>query len=642
MAQPPAYERSTSFANYQSANPSAPLPGADVDAELNNIKITLDALLANIAQIQRDDGDLGNETVGREQLKADLNIGFNQPTAWATDTAYAATVDSVFFAGIFYRCIEDHTSDVFADDLAAEKWEEIADLTSVPLATAAQIEVTPTGDITGTDVQAALAELAADPETEVASGAVTPIGGAKTSRVAITGTTTITAFDTVANRLRFVRFADALTLTHGASLALPGGVNVATEANDTALFVSDSLGAWRCAAYRRANDLPVTLVEQTVASAATADIGTLRARRVTITGTTSITSFGAATNRVVFGRFEGALTLTHHSTSLILPGGKDISTAAGDCFVAASDASGNWRVLVYTRANGHSLRTAYDTIASASTTDLGSKHAEELSISGTTTINSFGSSAPNGARKSLRFEGELTLTHNGTSLILPTGANIATAAGDTAVFRHEGSGNWRCTNYQAAGAPVKVASQSSAEAGTAQTGLMDQLRTKQAIKALAPFGSQLLHVREEQTAGTNGGRFTSGSFVKRTLNTTLTNQISEASISSSVITLPAGRYYIEARAPGVGVSGFVTRFKARLRNTTDNADVLIGASVSVASSGATGSVDATVSGQFTLAAQKTLEFQHRTENTQADTGLGEPANLGAVEVYAEVKIWKLD
>ncbi len=450
MAQPTAYERSTSFANYQAANPSAPLPGAAIDAELNNIKSTLDALLSNIALIQRDDGDLGNETVGREQLKADISIGFNQPTAWATGTLYANLVDSVFFSGIFYRCTEDHTSGVFATDLAAGKWEEIADLTSVPLATAGQIEFSPTGDVTGLNVQDAIAELAIDQETDVASGTVTPIGGAKTSRVQITGTTAITAFDTVANRVRYVRFAAALTLTHGSSLALPANTNIVTEAGDMALFVSDALGAWRCFQYWRANDVPLSLVEQTVASASTADLGAARGRRVTITGTTTITSFGTAANRIVFGRFEGALTLTHDGTTLILPGGKNITTTAGDCFIAASDASGNWRVYAYVRANGHSLRVAYDTIASASTTELGSKHAEQISISGTTTITAFGSTAPTGARKDVRFEDALLLTHNGTSLILPAAGNITTAAGDTASFRHEGSGNWRCISYQRA------------------------------------------------------------------------------------------------------------------------------------------------------------------------------------------------
>lgn len=92
---------------------------------------------------------------------------------------------------------------------------------------------------------------------------------------------------------------------------------------------------------------------------------------------------------------------------------------------------------------------ASDTIASATTTDLGSKAAQYLSVTGTTTITGLGT-VKAGTIKFLKFDGALTLTHNGTSLIIPGAANITTAAGDTAVMVSEGSGNWRCVNYQRA------------------------------------------------------------------------------------------------------------------------------------------------------------------------------------------------
>lgn len=90
----------------------------------------------------------------------------------------------------------------------------------------------------------------------------------------------------------------------------------------------------------------------TVASASTTDIGAIATDRVSITGTTTITSFGSTPNQVRFGTFAGALTLTHNATSLILPSGASITTAAGDSFTAASDSSGNWRVLHYSKADG--------------------------------------------------------------------------------------------------------------------------------------------------------------------------------------------------------------------------------------------------------------------------------------------------
>jgi len=88
--------------------------------------------------------------------------------------------------------------------------------------------------------------------------------------------------------------------------------------------------------------------------------------------------------------------------------------------------------------------------ASATTVDLGSTAETFLTITGTTNISSFGTSAPPGAAKVLTFAGALTLTYNATSLILPTGANIVTAAGDTAIAVPLGGGNWRVVSYSRA------------------------------------------------------------------------------------------------------------------------------------------------------------------------------------------------
>lgn len=101
---------------------------------------------------------------------------------------------------------------------------------------------------------------------------------------------------------------------------------------------------------------------------------------------------------------------------------------------------------------------ANTTLASATTTDLGSKPEAYLTVSGVTTITSLGSSAKVGTIHVVTFSGILTLTHNGASLILPTAANIATAAGDTAWFAYLGSGNWKCLNYMlASGASLSTA-----------------------------------------------------------------------------------------------------------------------------------------------------------------------------------------
>ena len=71
-----------------------------------------------------------------------------------------------------------------------------------------------------------------------------------------------------------------------------------------------------------------------------------------VTGTTTITSiehtadaFGIGS--IIMLQFDGALTLTHHATDLILPGAANITTAAGDTALFQKYASGDWRCISY-------------------------------------------------------------------------------------------------------------------------------------------------------------------------------------------------------------------------------------------------------------------------------------------------------
>ena len=88
-------------------------------------------------------------------------------------------------------------------------------------------------------------------------------------------------------------------------------------------------------------------------------------------------------------------------------------------------------------------------VASAGTTDIGAAASNNVRITGITTITSFGTAA-SGITRQLRFAAALTLTYNATSLILPGGANIIAAAGDTATAVSLGSGNWVVVHYTAA------------------------------------------------------------------------------------------------------------------------------------------------------------------------------------------------
>ncbi len=143
-------------------------------------------------------------------------------------------------------------------------------------------------------------------------------------------------------------------------------------------------------------------------------------------------------------------------------------------------------------------------------------------------------------------------------------------------------------------------------------------------------------LRDEKTAGTVGGTFTSGAWQTRDLNTEAFDPDGIVSISANQFILQEGTYFIYARAPAFDVD----RHKAKLANITDTTDLIIGAT-SYTLNGNGPHNDAIVQGRITLAAQKTLALQHRCSVTSSATnGFGVEANLGVVEVYTEVMIWR--
>ena len=87
-----------------------------------------------------------------------------------------------------------------------------------------------------------------------------------------------------------------------------------------------------------------------VASATALNLGT-DGNIFDVTGTTTITSISAETQApFVILQFDGALVLTHHSSNLILPGGKNITTVAGDIAQFVQYASGQWMCVNYQRS----------------------------------------------------------------------------------------------------------------------------------------------------------------------------------------------------------------------------------------------------------------------------------------------------
>jgi hypothetical protein len=141
---------------------------------------------------------------------------------------------------------------------------------------------------------------------------------------------------------------------------------------------------------------------------------------------------------------------------------------------------------------------------------------------------------------------------------------------------------------------------------------------------------------EQQASNTNGGTFTSGSYLKRTLNTTVVNNITGCSIASSVITLPAGTYNIVGTAPAYNTKAH----RLRLRNTTASTTIALGVNA-FSASGGFATTYAYVNGTVTLTVSTTIELQHQAETTATTNGFGTLCNFGDNEVYAQIQITRI-
>lgn len=247
------------------------------------------------------------------------------------------------------------------------------------------------------------------------------------------------------------------------------------------------------------------------------------------------------------------------------------------------------------------------TVAShATTADIWAAVGNSIDWTGTATTTDFPDAPAAGFKRWLHCAGACTFTNN-ANLDVQGGANYTAAAGDMVLVVAITTSTFQLTIFKADGTPV-VAPAASA----------------------VPY----LHMRDQKTNGTDGGTFTLGAWQTRTLNTTRTNNISGASLSSNQITLAAGTYQIRARAPSVDG----TRHKAKLYNITDSADVILGSNAQ--STGGSVQTDSFVVGEFTIAGSKVFELQHQIETTANTYGFGRACNFGT-EVYAEVEIWKV-
>lgn len=197
-----------------------------------------------------------------------------------------------------------------------------------------------------------------------------------------------------------------------------------------------------------------------VASGSTLTLGT-DGNYFDITGTTTITAIATIQiGTVVKLHFDGALILTHHATDLILPGGANITTAAGDEVEFIEYATGDWRCINYSFATGLPLASSHK-IVQVVNTQVGTvaTGTTTLPIDDTTPQNTEGDEymtlaiTPTNASNKLKIEVvaslSSTIDHNGMTLFQDSTANAIAAMG------YSLSNQWmvpvKLTHYMTAG-----------------------------------------------------------------------------------------------------------------------------------------------------------------------------------------------
>lgn len=183
-----------------------------------------------------------------------------------------------------------------------------------------------------------------------------------------------------------------------------------------------------------------------VASASTVNLGAIAdGNYVHITGTTTITAFGtvaAGISRALV--FDGALILTHNATSLILLGGANITTAAGDVAEFVSEGSGNWRMTSFIRKSALPALSGANGDITSLTACTALTNAAGIDIKGTNTNDSAAAGDVG------EFVDSQVASGSAVSLTTATAANVTSislTAGDWDVYGSVGFLTAATTNF---------------------------------------------------------------------------------------------------------------------------------------------------------------------------------------------------
>lgn len=149
---------------------------------------------------------------------------------------------------------------------------------------------------------------------------------------------------------------------------------------------------------------------------------------------------------------------------------------------------------------------------------------------------------------------------------------------------------------------------------------------------------KVAYIKDEKSSGTVGGAGATATWTKRDLNT-IQGDSEIVSISSSVITLSAGKYDISGLCPCYRTQ----KTRVRLQNTSDSTTAILGGSVwSSPAVAGDDTIQVPFGGVITITESKTFEVQMYTQVTNTTSDFGFTTDIAGVnEVYSQIKITKL-
>lgn len=386
--------------------------------------------------------------------------------------------------------------------------------------------------------------------------------------------------------------------------------------------------------------------EDTIAAAATTDIGSKAATRLSVTGSAVITSLGVVANTYKILRFAAGSTLTNNVNILLFSA--NILTEVNDVAFFSSDATGKWRLYFYSRASGVPLGQpdASETvkgIAELATQAETNAGADDLRIVTPLKMVTYVSAAISTAVNGIL---------GGVGATLDTLFEIANAIGLLAPKANPTfTGTIEADQIHTTG-NANLAGGTTLPAGDII--LADLAQTAGA------FQKAEWHGQDQKSNGTTGDLLTAGQWSTRTLNTEIADDLG-VTLSGNQVTLLAGTYEVMGDAVAYFIGSTENggnnhvESKLRLRNVTDGNSPVVGNGIRYRANDDSGGnrqgvevcLVTTMSGRFTIVGTRTFELQSWIASnltgtvTAASQRGGVAISSGEPEVYADLRIWKI-